>query len=113
MALGAGVGAELGVAADAHRLAFVADEPLPPEVLPTVETVRAVCHRHSSGDSELQRIDKEQRKSSNPAEETYLKPPHGGNADILDLYCSTLLMPFIPHSGIRTVPLKYLIRVKV
>lgn len=56
MALGAGVGAELGVAADAHRLAFVADEPLPPEVLPTVETVRAFCHRRSKEDSELQRL---------------------------------------------------------
>ena len=39
MALGAGVGAELGVAANAHRLALVTDEPLPPEVLATVETV--------------------------------------------------------------------------
>lgn len=39
VALGAGVGAELGVAADAHWFAFMADELLPPEVLPTVETV--------------------------------------------------------------------------
>lgn len=46
MALGAGVGAELGVAADAHWFAFVADELLPTEVLPTVETVRAVRHDH-------------------------------------------------------------------
>lgn len=45
MALGAGVGAELGVAADAHRFAFMADELLPSEVLPTVETVGAVGHR--------------------------------------------------------------------
>lgn len=63
MALGAGVGAELGVAADAHRLAFVADEPLPSEVLPTVETVRAVRHRHSEGDSQLREINQEERKS--------------------------------------------------
>lgn len=47
MALGAGVGAELGVAADAHRLAFVADVLLSAEVLPAVEAVRAVGHRHS------------------------------------------------------------------
>lgn len=62
MALGAGVGAELGVAADAHRLAFVADEPLPPEVLPTVETVRALSHCHSEGDSELQLMKQEEKK---------------------------------------------------
>lgn len=49
MALGAGVGAELGVAADAHWPAFVADEPLPPEVLTAVETLRALSHRHSEG----------------------------------------------------------------
>lgn len=49
MALGTGVGAELGVAADAHRLAFVPDEPLPPEVLAAVETVRAVGHFYSEG----------------------------------------------------------------
>lgn len=52
MALGTGVGAELGVAADTHWLAFVADKLLPPKVVPTVEAVRAVCHRHSKGDSE-------------------------------------------------------------
>lgn len=45
VALGTGVGAELGVAADAHWFAFMADKLLPSEVLPTVETVRAVCHR--------------------------------------------------------------------
>lgn len=39
VALGAGVGAELGVAADAHRPAFAPYEPLPPEVFTTVETV--------------------------------------------------------------------------
>lgn len=39
MALGAGVGTELGVAADTHRPALAADEPFTPEVLPTVETV--------------------------------------------------------------------------
>jgi len=49
MALGAGVGAELGVAAHAHRPAFVTDEPLPPEVVSAVETLRAVRHRHSGG----------------------------------------------------------------
>lgn len=61
MTLGAGVGAELGVAADAHRLALVSDEPLSPEVLPTVETVRAVGHRHSEGDSELQLMKQDER----------------------------------------------------
>lgn len=49
MALGAGVGAELGVAADAHGPSFVADKLLPPEVLSAVETVRAVRHRHDKG----------------------------------------------------------------
>lgn len=39
MALGAGVGAELGVAADTNRPAFVAYEPLAPEVLPTVKAM--------------------------------------------------------------------------
>lgn len=39
MALGTGVGAELGVAADAHWLAFMANKPLPSQVLPAVETV--------------------------------------------------------------------------
>lgn len=39
MALGTGVGAELGVAADAHSLAFITDKPLPPEVLPAVKAV--------------------------------------------------------------------------
>lgn len=39
VALGAGVGAELGVAADAHRTAFATYEPLPPEVFTTVEAV--------------------------------------------------------------------------
>lgn len=39
MALGAGVGAELCVATNAHRPALVTDEPLPPEVLATVETL--------------------------------------------------------------------------
>lgn len=47
MALGAGVGAELGVAADAHRLAFIADVPLSPEVFPAVKAVCTVGHRHS------------------------------------------------------------------
>lgn len=42
VALGTGVGAELGVAADAHRLAFVANKLLPSQVLPAVETVGAV-----------------------------------------------------------------------
>lgn len=39
VALGAGVGAELGVAADTHRPAFATYEPLPPKVFTTVETV--------------------------------------------------------------------------
>lgn len=39
MAFGAAVGAELRVAADAHGPTLVADKPLPPEVLPAVETV--------------------------------------------------------------------------
>lgn len=39
MALGAGVGAELGVAADTNRPAFIAYEPLSPEVLPTVKAM--------------------------------------------------------------------------
>lgn len=67
MALGTGVGAELGVAADTHWLAFVADKLLPPKVIPTVEAVRAVCHRHSKGDSELQQIKQEERKGEHPA----------------------------------------------
>lgn len=51
MALGAGVGAELGVAADAHGPALAAHEPLPPEVFATVEAVRAVGHRCTEGGS--------------------------------------------------------------
>lgn len=43
-ALGAGVGAELGVAADAHRFPLAADESLPTEVIATVEAVRAGGH---------------------------------------------------------------------
>lgn len=39
MALSAGVGAELGVAADTHRPAFITDKPLSPEVLPTVKAM--------------------------------------------------------------------------
>ena len=62
MALGTVVGTELGVAADAHRLALAADEPLPPKVLPTVETVRALCHRHSKGDTRLQQIEEEEKE---------------------------------------------------
>lgn len=48
MALGAGVGAELCVAANAHRPPLVTDEPLPPEVLAAVETLRAVRHRQDT-----------------------------------------------------------------
>lgn len=44
MALGTGVGAELCVAAYAHRLSLAADKFLPPEVLTTVEAVGAL-HR--------------------------------------------------------------------
>lgn len=44
MTLGAAVCTELGVAADAHGPALAADEPLTPEILPTVETLRVVCH---------------------------------------------------------------------
>lgn len=39
MALGTAVGAEFRVAADAHRPTLAADKPLPPEVLPAVETM--------------------------------------------------------------------------
>lgn len=48
MALGAGVGAELCVAANAHRPPLVTDEPLPPEVLAAVETLRAFRHRQET-----------------------------------------------------------------
>lgn len=44
VALGAGVGAEFGVTADAHRLALVTDKLLPTQVLPAVEAVGVVCH---------------------------------------------------------------------
>lgn len=82
MTLGAVVGAELGVAADAHRLAFVADEPLSPEVLPTVETVWAVGHRHSEGDSELQLMKQGER------EKVMMKTAliHGGKSDLSELF---------------------------
>lgn len=49
MALGTGVGAELGVAANAHRLALVTDKPLPTQVFPAVEAVGGVCHLGSGG----------------------------------------------------------------
>lgn len=48
VALGAGVGAELCVAANAHRPALVTDEPLPPEVLAAVETLRVFRHRQDT-----------------------------------------------------------------
>lgn len=67
MALGAGIGAELGVAADAHRPAFVADKPLPRKILPTVETVRALCHRHSERDPQLGQMHQEEKERKNPA----------------------------------------------
>ena len=67
MALGTGVGAELGVTADADGPAFVADEPLPPEVLPTVETVRALRHRHSEGTHNYNTKTKKREKGKNPA----------------------------------------------
>ena len=57
VALGAGVGAELGVAADAHGPTLAADEPLPPEVFPTVVTVGALCHGCTEGDSHLQQAE--------------------------------------------------------
>lgn len=49
MALGAGVGAELGVAADAHRLALVTDKLPPTQVLSAVEAVGGLCHLGSGG----------------------------------------------------------------
>lgn len=49
MALGAGVGTELGVAANAHRLALVTDKSPPTQVLPAVEAVGGVCHLGSGG----------------------------------------------------------------
>lgn len=45
-AFGAGVGAELRVAADADRPPLAADESLPAEVVAAVEAVRAVGHRY-------------------------------------------------------------------
>lgn len=61
MAVCTGVGTEFGVAADTHRPALTADKPLPSEVFPTVETVRAVGHRLTEGDSHLQQTETEER----------------------------------------------------
>lgn len=48
-----GVGAELCVTANTHRLPLASDKPLPAEVLPAVKAVGAVCHRHNDTASGL------------------------------------------------------------
>lgn len=52
-ALGAGVGTELGVAADTHRSPLAADESLPAEVVSTVEAARVVRHPSAEVQSNL------------------------------------------------------------